>query len=110
VRTHLDPHGLLDACKEVERVLGRRVAVRHGPRTIDVDVLLLGMREHVSERLSLPHADLLTRRFVLAPLLELDPAVVVPGYGPAAAALAALAPGQEVRRAGPPLETPYPRG
>lgn len=103
VRTALGPEDLLDACKEVERVLGRRGGVRHGPRTIDVDLLLLGRREHASERLALPHADLWTRRFVLVPLLELDPDLVVPRRGPAAAALAGLASGQDVRRAGPPL-------
>jgi 2-amino-4-hydroxy-6-hydroxymethyldihydropteridine diphosphokinase len=106
VRTALDPEALLDACKAVERVLGRRRGVRHGPRTIDVDLLLLGSREHVSGRLALPHPDLLTRRFVLVPLLELDPELIVPGHGPAAAALAALAPGQDVRRCGPPLTLP----
>ena len=46
---------------------------RHGPRPIDVDLLLLGDLEHASERLTIPHRDLAERRFVLVPLLELDP-------------------------------------
>ncbi len=104
VRTALGPEALLDACKGVERALGRRHAVRHGPRSIDVDVLLLGDETHVSPRLSLPHADLAARRFVLVPLLELAPDLTLPGQGSAAAALAALGAGQDVRRAGPPLE------
>ncbi len=107
IRTDLEPGALLDACKAVERELGRAAGgVRHGPRRIDVDLLLLGDREHRSERLSLPHREVTSRRFVLVPLLELDPDLEVPGRGRAADALAGLGPGQAVRRAGPPLNTP----
>ena len=105
VRTALDPEALLDVCKAVERELGRAPGgVRHGPRPIDVDVLLLGDETHRSERLTLPHEQVTSRRFVLVPLLELAPDLVVPGDGAAADALAGLGPGQDVRRAGPPLE------
>ena len=105
VETEHDPEALLDACKAVERALGRASGgIRHGPRPIDVDLLLLGDLEYESERLRLPHREVSTRRFVLAPLLELDPGLVVPGAGPAAAALAALGTGQEVRVVGPPLD------
>jgi 2-amino-4-hydroxy-6-hydroxymethyldihydropteridine diphosphokinase len=104
IRTDLEPESLLDACKAVERALGRAPGgVRHGPRPIDVDVLLLGDREHRSERLSLPHAEVTSRRFVLVPLLELDPEIQVPGRGPAAEALDGLGAGQDVALAGPPL-------
>jgi 2-amino-4-hydroxy-6-hydroxymethyldihydropteridine diphosphokinase len=108
IETELEPEGLLDACKAVERELGRTLEdqpayVRHGPRPIDVDLLLLGDREYRSPRLTLPHAEVTARRFVLVPLLELAPALDVPGAGSAAAALAALAAGEAVRRAGPPL-------
>jgi 2-amino-4-hydroxy-6-hydroxymethyldihydropteridine diphosphokinase len=105
IETPLAPEPLLDACKAVERALGRDPGgVRHGPRPIDVDVLLLEDVEHESERLCLPHREVTTRRFVLVPLLELDPGLALPGDGRLADALAALAPGQEVRRAGPPLD------
>ncbi len=105
VETAHDPEALLDACKAVERALGRLPGgVRHGPRPIDVDLLLLGDLEYESERLRLPHREVGTRRFVLAPLLELDPDLVVPGAGRAADALAALGTGQEVRVVGPPLD------
>jgi 7,8-dihydro-6-hydroxymethylpterin-pyrophosphokinase len=77
--------------------------VRHGPRPLDVDLLLLGDTAYRSERLELPHREVTTRRFVLAPLLELDPDLEVPERGRAADALAALGPGQAVRVAGPPL-------
>jgi 2-amino-4-hydroxy-6-hydroxymethyldihydropteridine diphosphokinase len=111
IETELEPEELLDACKAVERELGRTLAgqpgyVRHGPRPIDVDLLLLGDREYRSERLTLPHAEVTARRFVLVPLLELAPELEVPGAGRAAAALAALEDGEAVRRAGPPLLVP----
>jgi 2-amino-4-hydroxy-6-hydroxymethyldihydropteridine diphosphokinase len=104
VETALAPEALLDACKAVERELGRQPGgVRHGPRPIDVDVLLLGDTEHRSERLALPHPEVTSRRFVLAPLLELDPDLALPHGTALRDALAALGPGQDVRRAGPPL-------
>jgi 2-amino-4-hydroxy-6-hydroxymethyldihydropteridine diphosphokinase len=100
VETALEPLELLDACKQVERELGRQAGgVRHGPRAIDVDVLMLDGRAFESDRLVLPHPSIAERRFVLVPLLELNP----PGRARFAEALEALAPGQEVRRVGPPL-------
>jgi 2-amino-4-hydroxy-6-hydroxymethyldihydropteridine diphosphokinase len=107
VETELEPEALLDACKAVERELGRQVGgVRHGPRPIDVDVLLLGDVSYESERLTLPHAEVTSRRFVMVPLLEVSPEVALPDGSLVAAALEALGPGQAVRRAGPQLRVP----
>jgi 2-amino-4-hydroxy-6-hydroxymethyldihydropteridine diphosphokinase len=107
VETDLEPEALLDACKAVERELGRQVGgVRHGPRPIDVDVLLLGDVSYESERLTLPHAEVTSRRFVMVPLLEVSPEVALPDGSLVAAALEALGPGQAVRRAGPQLRVP----
>jgi 2-amino-4-hydroxy-6-hydroxymethyldihydropteridine diphosphokinase len=79
VECELSPEELLDACKAVERELGREpTGVRHGPRPIDVDVLLAGDAELRSDRLTLPHPGVTTRRFVLEPLLELDPSLRLP--------------------------------
>ena len=104
VETALGPEALLDACKAVERALGRAAGgVRHGPRPVDVDVLLLGNEAYESERLAIPHRELARRRVVLVPLLELDPGATLPGGASLAAALAALD-GQDARRAGPPLD------
>ena len=104
VETGLEPEELLHACKAVERELGREPGgLRHGPRPIDVDVLLLGSLEYSSDRLSLPHREVATRRFVIVPLLELDPELTVPGVGGLAHALARLGDGQRVIRCGPPL-------
>ncbi|MCW3065811.1 MAG: 2-amino-4-hydroxy-6-hydroxymethyldihydropteridine pyrophosphokinae [Solirubrobacterales bacterium] len=104
IRTELEPEALLDACKAVEQELGRVPGgVRHGPRPIDVDLLLLGETTHRSQRLTLPHEQVTSRRFVLVPLLELDPGLATPDGTRLAVALAALGAGQDVRRAGPPL-------
>jgi 2-amino-4-hydroxy-6-hydroxymethyldihydropteridine diphosphokinase len=106
--TRLKPEPLLDACKAVERAFGRIQAgedgyVKHGPRAIDVDLLLFGDAEYSSERLTLPHREVTSRRFVLVPLLELCPTLEVPGRGPAADALESIE-GQDVKRVGLPLE------
>jgi len=112
IETSCEPEDLLDACKAVERELGRAAGgVRHGPRAIDVDVLMLGAAEYSSPRLTLPHPEVLGRRFVLVPLLELEPELTVPGSDGTlggsgrrlSEALAALAPGQAVRKVGEPL-------
>jgi 2-amino-4-hydroxy-6-hydroxymethyldihydropteridine diphosphokinase len=103
VRTALAPLQLLDAVKRVERELGRAPGVRHGPRAIDIDVLLLDGVRLRHERMSLPHEELLHRRFVLIPALELDFDARDPDGVSLADALAALPPGEGVRWAGPPL-------
>ena len=104
VQTELGPEELLDACKSVEREVGRAAGgPRHGPRVIDVDLLLLDDLQYSSPRLTLPHAEVRTRRFVLVPLLELDPQLTLPTGERLADCLAALGPGQAVRRAGPAL-------
>ncbi len=103
VETVLEPDELLDACKAVERELGREPGPRHGPRPIDVDLLLLSDVVYSSDRLALPHAEVTSRRFVLVPLLELDPELTTPVGVRLADALAGLGTGQDVRAAGPPL-------
>ena len=104
IETALGPEELLDAAKDVERELGRDFSgPRHSPRPIDVDVLLLGDLEHASERLTLPHEQVLARRFVLVPLLELDFALETPDGARLADALAALPLDEGVTLDGPPL-------
>jgi len=101
IRTDLEPEELLDLCKEIEAERGRALdAPRHSPRPLDVDLLLLGDLELETERLTLPHPEVTSRRFVLAPLLELDPELALPGGEPLSAALARLGPGQRAERRG----------
>lgn len=109
VETALEPLELLDTVKGLERELGRGDAeIRHGPRAIDIDILVLGELELHDERMSLPHAQLLARRFVLIPALELDIEASLPDGCRLADALAALPLDEGVRWAGPPLE-PFER-
>jgi 2-amino-4-hydroxy-6-hydroxymethyldihydropteridine diphosphokinase len=110
IATGLEPLALLDAVKGIEAQLGREAGgVRHGPRTIDIDVLLLGDAEVEHERMTLPHPQLLSRRFVLIPALELDGSLQAPDGTRLADALAALPVSEGVRWAGPPLACPTPR-
>jgi 2-amino-4-hydroxy-6-hydroxymethyldihydropteridine diphosphokinase len=73
---------LLDRLLSVERVLGRvRDGTRWGPRTIDLDLLTYGEEELDESRLAVPHPQLAERLFVLEPLAELSPGLLVPGLG-----------------------------
>lgn len=103
IRTELEPEALLDVCKAVEAERGRAFDLpRHSPRPLDVDLLLLGDVELVTDRLTLPHREVTTRRFVLEPLLELDPDLALPDGTHLADALAALpADEQRAERRGP---------
>jgi 2-amino-4-hydroxy-6-hydroxymethyldihydropteridine diphosphokinase len=103
IQTSHEPLELLDACKAVEAGLGRAEGgPRHGPRPIDIDLLLLGNLELDHERLSLPHAEVSSRLFVLAPLLELDPHLALPGGERLDAYAEALRDGPRVERLGSP--------
>jgi 2-amino-4-hydroxy-6-hydroxymethyldihydropteridine diphosphokinase len=101
IRTELEPEALLDLCKQIEAEQGRALdAARHSPRPLDVDLLLLGDLELQTDRLTLPHPEVTSRRFVLAPLLELDPKLTLPDGTPLTQALASLGVGQRVDRSG----------
>jgi 2-amino-4-hydroxy-6-hydroxymethyldihydropteridine diphosphokinase len=80
LETTLEAGELLDRLLAVEQRFGRvRVPDEHGPRTLDLDLLLYG-DEHIEEPgLTVPHPRLHERRFVLEPLAELDPGLVIPG-------------------------------
>lgn len=78
-RCALTPRELLEAVRAVEAELGRVRTKRWGPRTIDVDVLLLGDLHIETERLTVPHPEMMKRQFVLVPLAELAPNLTMPG-------------------------------
>jgi 2-amino-4-hydroxy-6-hydroxymethyldihydropteridine diphosphokinase len=101
IRTELEPGALLEVCKAIEVEQGRMLAAgRHSPRPLDIDLLLLGDLELSTERLTLPHPEVTIRRFVLEPLLELNPDLTLPNGTKLADALGALAPGQRVEQLG----------
>jgi 2-amino-4-hydroxy-6-hydroxymethyldihydropteridine diphosphokinase len=71
---------LLRALKQIERALGRKARERWGPREIDLDLLLFGRHQIDMPRLTVPHRDMQTRLFVLAPMADLSPGLRPPGW------------------------------
>jgi 2-amino-4-hydroxy-6-hydroxymethyldihydropteridine diphosphokinase len=101
VSTALEPEELLDVCKAIEVERGRMFGGPvHGPRTLDLDLLLLEGVEIESQRLTLPHPQVTSRRFVLVPLLELDPELALPDGRSLREALERLGQGERVKRIG----------
>ncbi|MDD5035915.1 MAG: 2-amino-4-hydroxy-6-hydroxymethyldihydropteridine diphosphokinase [Methylococcaceae bacterium] len=81
--TSLSPHGLLKSLQAIERSHGRvRTGLRWGPRTLDLDILLYGEERIADEQLTVPHAGMTEREFVLYPLAEIAPSgLEIPGRG-----------------------------
>ena len=88
-RTSLEPKALLERVKRLEVELGRAPTERWGPRVIDIDLIAYDELTLKSERLTLPHTELFNRAFVLVPLAEIAPDLVIAGVriGEAAARL-----------------------
>ncbi|MFZ4874915.1 2-amino-4-hydroxy-6-hydroxymethyldihydropteridine diphosphokinase [Janthinobacterium sp. Mn2066] len=91
IRTSLPAEALLLALHAIEAAHGRERPYRNAPRTLDLDLLLYGDDQISSPTLSVPHPRLAERAFVLVPLLELAPAIDIPGLGPASACLPRVA-------------------
>jgi 2-amino-4-hydroxy-6-hydroxymethyldihydropteridine diphosphokinase len=100
VDTALEPLDLLHALLAIEARHGRVRSVPNAPRTLDLDLLLHGTATMTSPALTLPHPRMHERAFVLLPLVEIAPEVVLPGLGPAAGFLPAVA-NQEIARSEP---------
>ncbi|ODN42878.1 2-amino-4-hydroxy-6-hydroxymethyldihydropteridine diphosphokinase [Piscirickettsia litoralis] len=79
IQTELAPLALLDTLQTIEHAHGRTRDQHWGPRTLDLDLLLYGQHTEQCERLSLPHPEMLKRNFVLLPLYELAPELILPG-------------------------------
>jgi 2-amino-4-hydroxy-6-hydroxymethyldihydropteridine diphosphokinase len=89
--TTLAAHDLLERLLEIEQRFGRvRIPGEHGPRTLDLDLLLYGNETIDEPGLTVPHPRLHERRFVLEPLVELAPGLVVPGRGAVESLLAGV--------------------
>lgn len=78
IATTLSPLELLDATQNIENIHGRKRCVRWGARTLDLDILLYGNELITTERLTIPHYGMQEREFVIYPLLEIEPLLVLP--------------------------------
>lgn len=78
IETSLEPIALLDAMQAIEQDHGRVRSVRWGPRTLDLDILLYGDQVIESERLTIPHYQMHVRNFVLCPLADISPELIMP--------------------------------
>jgi 2-amino-4-hydroxy-6-hydroxymethyldihydropteridine diphosphokinase len=78
VMTSLLAHELLDICLELELTLGRKRKIVWGPRTIDLDILLYNQENIETEKLIIPHPRMLERNFVMIPLSEIKPDIIIP--------------------------------
>lgn len=105
--TGLEPAVLLRLCQAIEQLHGRERATRNAPRTLDLDLLLHGEAQFDTPNLRLPHPRMHQRAFVLAPLVEIAPALAIPGRGRASDCLESVG-GQRFSRINPPStrETP----
>ena len=97
--TTLEPHALLRVVKDIERQVGRKPTYRWGPRVLDIDILLFGDFVVQDAQLVIPHAEMVSRAFVLVPLSEIAGEAVHPGLGLTVRELAESVPGRDsVRR------------
>jgi len=94
--TGLDPAALLEQVKNIERQVGRTPTFHHGPREIDIDIILYGDTMLETDKLTIPHPGFRDRDFVLRPLVNLDPALADPVSGQTVGSLLAnLSPDQK---------------
>ena len=109
LRTELSALELLDQLQAIEQAHGRKRIQHWGPRTLDLDLLLYGNDVIASERLTVPHAELANRDFVLQPLLDLEPGLVLPD-GRTIAQLRQQCPDNHLEKLNPVERTPFPPG
>ena len=75
-QSNLNPYQLLNTLKKIEKIMGRKKAVRNGPRIIDLDILFYGDKNIKSKKLTIPHPRMIERDFVMIPLVEIAPGIV----------------------------------
>lgn len=101
MRTRLSPRDLFERLEEIEARMGKSTPFRNGPRRIDIDLLLFGLRQFDERGLVVPHPRMHSRRFVLEPLAEIAPRAFHPQLRRTAAQLlSGLGPGEDVRSQG----------
>lgn len=77
--TELEPLELLMFLKNIERNMGRQDGIRYGPRVIDLDILLYSNLNAATDDLEIPHPRMTERAFVMIPLLDIAPDLIIPG-------------------------------
>lgn len=97
IETPFTASQLLRICHHIEDQFGRERPFRNAPRTLDLDLLLFGSESIDTEALTVPHPRITERAFVLVPLVELAPALEIPGRGIAASYLAGVQ-GQRIEK------------
>jgi 2-amino-4-hydroxy-6-hydroxymethyldihydropteridine diphosphokinase len=103
--TTLPVRHLLALCHEIEHQFGRERPFRNAPRTLDLDILLYGEQSIDEPDLIVPHPRLVERAFALVPLVEIEPALIIPQYGRADSLLAAVA-AQRIEKVKPACQCP----
>ncbi|HHT63159.1 MAG: 2-amino-4-hydroxy-6-hydroxymethyldihydropteridine diphosphokinase [Bacillota bacterium] len=81
IETELKPNVLLNITQDIEHCLGRKRIIHWGPRTVDIDILLYNNESISKPELIIPHPEMHRRRFVLVPLMELNPNLMIPHLG-----------------------------
>lgn len=79
IKTEFNAYELLDICLKTEQQLGRKREIKWGPRTIDLDILMYNQESIETENLIVPHPRMHERAFVIVPLLEIQPDMIIPG-------------------------------
>lgn len=79
IATSLEPYELLRQCQDIEEKLKRKRIIHWGPRSIDVDILLYDELENADEELIIPHPRMTERAFVMIPLCEIAPTLIIQG-------------------------------
>ena len=103
LETRLSPRALLTALLDIEHRHGRERTFRNAPRTLDLDLLLYGDARFHEPGLALPHPRMHERAFVLEPLREIAPGLIIPGHGPLKSLLALCA-DQPIQLYQPPIQ------
>jgi 2-amino-4-hydroxy-6-hydroxymethyldihydropteridine diphosphokinase len=105
VDTTLPVRHLLALCHKIEHQFGRERPFRNAPRTLDLDILLYGDQSIDEADLIVPHPRLIERAFALVPLVEIEPALIIPQHGRAAALLDGVS-GQRIEKVKSPCQCP----
>lgn len=97
-RSDLEAQECMTLFQGIEAEMGRDYQIEKGPRPIDIDILLFNQQSIDTPLLTVPHADMLERDFVIAPLLDIDPSIVHPVYGQPISCLSQVSSGNNLKR------------